>query len=99
MTFPSASSSTSEGPEPSSDDAHYLRKFLPCWRMLFPWAEYEEGETEIVYCHDCRKASWKNEFARGKGHLQEDGRRNTFIVRRHADSRDHTKHTPWLLVQ
>ena len=51
-TFPSTSSSTNKGR--SDDDAHYLRKFLPCWRMLFPWAEYEEGETKIVYCCDCR---------------------------------------------
>ena len=33
---------------------HYLRKFLPRWKMLFPWAECEEGENEVIYCKDCR---------------------------------------------
>ena len=36
--LPFTSSSTNE-----SVDVHYLRKFLPCWKMLFPLAECEEG--------------------------------------------------------
>ena len=78
-----------------------IKKVLPHWRMLFPWAKYEEGKTEIVYCCDCRiKAGLKNEFARGKGHpLREWKKEYLLYLRRHADSRDHTTHAPWLLVQ
>ena len=27
-------------------DVYYLRKLLPHWKMLFPWAECEEGEMK-----------------------------------------------------
>ena len=87
-TFPSASSSTNEGP--SDDDAHYLRNFLPRWKILFPWGEYEDGETD---CCDCREAGLKNKFVRGKDRPLRGWKKE--YLRRHADSRDHTKYAPW----
>ena len=73
-----------------SDDVHYLRKFLPRWKMLFPWAEYEGGEKEVIYCSDCRQAGLKNEFARGKARPPRGWKKE--YLRRHADSNDHTRH-------
>ena len=75
-----------------SDDVHYLRKFLPRWKMLFPWAEYEGGAKEVIYCSDCRQAGLKNEFARGKARPPRGWKKE--YLRRHADSNDHTRHAP-----
>jgi len=67
-TLPSSSSSEEMGTN--------IRKFLPCWKYLFPWVE-QDRDGEVVaklYCRDCRAAGLKNDFALGQ---QRVGRKST----------------------
>ena len=81
----------------SDDDVRQLklvRKFIPRWRYLFPWIEIEgEGtESELLYCHECKMAGLKNDFACGKSCPPKGWKKEYF--QRHTDSSDHAKHAP-----
>ena len=67
------------------------RKFLLSWKSIFPWAETEgEGEGEVVFCRDCRKAGLRDEFALGKIRPPKGWKKE--YLRRHALSDNHSKH-------
>jgi len=60
-------SNTSEDKE--SERRTACRKFLPCWKYLFPWVEEVQGDDENedkLYCHECQAAGMTNDFVLGK---------------------------------
>jgi hypothetical protein len=64
------------------------RKFLLRWKILYPWAELEEGEPgEVIYCRDWRSANLKNPFAVGKTRPMGEWKKE--YLQRHASSNDH----------
>ena len=79
----------------SSDCEHtctciYERKFLPRWKLLFPWITQSEEDPDIVYCRDCKTAGFRNDFAFGKWRPAK-GRKKEYL-QRHDLSKEHFRH-------
>ena len=65
----------------TSSSSNYDRLFLPRWKKLYQWAQYDE-ESDVVYCRDCRVAGFKNDFAVGKSRHSKDWKKE--YLQRHA---------------
>ena len=86
-------SNTSEDKE--SERRAACRKFLPRWKYLFPWVEEIQGDDENedkLYCRECRAAGMTNDFALGKVKPAKGWKKE--YLRRHAESKDHSKFAP-----
>lgn len=83
--------STSPSPLSDYDDPAFeanQRRFLERWRFSFPWAEMSDDEK--VYCHDCRRAGFNNEFVMGKVRPRKGWKKE--YLQRHVVSKDHARH-------
>ena len=95
--LPSSSSSTSEEMVTNLHHDIRTRKFLPCWKYLFPLVEVQDGELneeiiEKLYCRECRAAGLKNYFALGKVRPAKGWKRE--YLRRHDDSSNYSRIAP-----
>ena len=85
-TLPSSHSSNTS--EDSTTAPHSLRKFLPCWKYLFPWVEItDDADEEKLYCCECQAAGMKSDFAIGKVPPMKEWKKE--YLRCQADSSNH----------
>ena len=53
------------------------RKFLSQWKLIFPWAQTEGEQNEVVvFCQDCRKVGLRMNLQLVNLDPQKVGRRN-----------------------